>query len=264
VPALEGDRVGDYFARPGTVARWWAPESGPLDFHYAAELQILEDHLPVDPGWRVLDVGTGRGRFGAWFAERGCRVHGVDLSPEMLEQARLCARRLGVEQRFELSRGDAHDLAAFEAGAFDVVLCMELFDHLSDLARALREMRARLRPGGRLLFTYVPSGSLYGLLGNAYRRLWRHARASEPMISRTYGHREIRAQLERSGLWLERLWGIGVLCLNAQTRLFAASRLSRALLALARAEARRRPYYESPLLARLGAHALGLARAAER
>lgn len=264
MPALDGDRVGDYFARAGTVARWWAPESGPLDFHYAAELRILEDHLPVDPGWRVLDVGTGRGRFGAWFAQRGCCVHGVDLNPEMLEQARLCARRLGVEERFELSRGDAEDLSALDAGGFDVVLCMQLFDHLPRLPLALSEMRARLRPGGRLLFTYVPSESLYGLLGNAYRWLRRRGRGGEPMISRTYAHREIRAQLARSGFVLERLWGIGVLCLNAQTRLFAESRLSRGLLAVARAEARRYPYYANPLLARLGAHALGLARRAPR
>jgi 2-polyprenyl-3-methyl-5-hydroxy-6-metoxy-1,4-benzoquinol methylase len=182
----------------------------------------------------------------------------------MLEQARLTARRFEVEERFELSRGNAEDLAAFDAGGFDVVLCMELFDHLPHLERALREMRARLRPGGRMLFTYVPSESLYGLLGNAYRLLRRRRRENEPMISRTYRHREIRAQLEGSGLVLERLWGIGVLCLNAQTRLFAGSRLSRWLLALARAEARRHPYYENPLLARLGAHALGLARPAER
>jgi ubiquinone/menaquinone biosynthesis C-methylase UbiE len=257
------EEVRDYFATPGTVSEWWTPDSGPLAFHYSAEIRVLAEQLTIEPAWRVLDVGTGPGRFGAFFAERGCRVTGVDLNPDMQEIARETARRRGVEDRFEVVGGSAEDLSPFGAGEFDVVLCMELFDHLPDLGRALGEMRRALKPGGRFLFTYVPSESLYGALGNAYRRLLARRKPADRMISRTYSLREVRSQLARHGLPLERYWGVGVLCANAQTRLLGSNLAVRGLTAVARAEASRWPYYRAPWLARHGAHVVGLARAVE-
>lgn len=260
---LDAKRVGEYFAEPRTVDRWWTPDSGPLAFHYAAELQVLADHVPVSAGERVLDVGTGRGRFGLWFARRGCCVVGVDVNPDMLAAAAEAARREGLEGRFEVRRARADALSELGEDRFDLVACMELFDHLPDLGEALRAMRAALRRDGRLLFTYVPSESLYGALGNAYRWWSARRRPEELLISRTYRLASIRGQLEAHGFRLERWWGVGVLCINAQTRLFGESPLSRALLALARAEARRRPYHSTPWLASHAAHVVGLARAAD-
>lgn len=262
MPELDREQVADYFARPGTVSEWWTPEAGPLRYHYDAELKVLCDRLPVDPGWRVLDVGTGRGRFGAHFAQLGCDVVGVDLNPDMVEAARETARKLGVEARFEILRVSAEDLSDFDDGCFDVVLCMELFDHLPDLGRALAEMRRVLSPEGRLLFTYVPSESLYGSLGNVYRWLRARTRPDEVMISRTYTLGEVRARLAECGLALERYWGIGLLCVNAQTRLFRRGPVVRALGAIARVEAARWPYHETPWVARHGAHVVGMARPA--
>jgi len=255
--------VTDYFAAPGTVSEWWTPDSGPLAFHYAAEIQVLAEQLTIDPAWRVLDVGTGPGRFGAFFAERGCQVTGVDLNPDMLEIARENSRRRQLESRFEVVHGSAEDLSRFGDGAFDVVLCMELFDHLPDLGRALSEMRRVLAPNGRFLFTYVPSDSIYGALGNVYRRLRARLKPAGQMISRTYALRDLRPQLAGHGLKLERYWGVGVLCANAQTRLLGDNAITRGLNAVARAEASRWPYYRAPWLARHGAHVVGLARAVE-
>jgi 2-polyprenyl-6-hydroxyphenyl methylase/3-demethylubiquinone-9 3-methyltransferase len=257
----EPERVADYFARRGTVAQWWHPEAGPLAFHYAAELRVLEDALPVDPRWQVLDVGTGPGRFGLWFASRGCAVIGVDLNPEMRERANEAARARGLAGRFEVRAGRAEDLREFEPARFDVVLCMELFDHLPDLGAALAAMRRVLRPDGRFLFTYVPRESLYGMLGNAWRWLRARTAPGELMISRTYSFAEVTRALRAAGFELERHFGVGALCLSAQTRLFAASPLQRLATALARAEARRWPYHEGSFLARRGAHVVGIARA---
>ena len=258
---LDEKRVGDYFERLEDVTDWWTPEEGELRFHYEAELRVLEEQLAIDPAWRVLDVGTGRGRFGALFARHGCRVLGVDLNAGMCAEARETAKRLGVEDRFEVTRGSAEDLSGLPEAAFDVVLCMELFDHLPDLAKALEQMRGRLAPGGRFLFTYVPGESVYGLLGNAYRFARSRLAPGELMISRTYSLGEVRDRLAEQGLRLERYWGVGLLCANAQTRLLQGNPLLRALTAVARGEARRWPYYERPWLARHGAHVVGLARA---
>jgi len=257
---LDAKAVGDYFARAGTVSEWWTPGSGPLAFHYNAELHVLEDQLAIDPGWKVLDVGTGPGRFGALFAGRGCQVIGVDLNPDMLAIASDTARRLGLEDRFEVRTANAEDLSEFADGSFDVVCCMELFDHLPDLHKALAEMRRVLKPGGRFLYTYVPSESLYGCLGNIYRWIRARTRPSELMISRTYSRDSVASLLAESGLRLERYWGVGVLCVSAQTRLFGDNAIVRALTAIARAESRRWPYFSNPLIARHGAHVVALAR----
>jgi SAM-dependent methyltransferase len=244
------------------VATWWAPEEGPLAFHYAAELQVIEEQLAIDPRWQVLDVGTGRGRFGLHFAARGCRVVGVDLNPDMLELAREAARKRGLVERFLVGGGDAQAPWNFEDECFDVVLCMELFDHLPDLGCALREARRVLRPGGRLIFSYVPSESLYGALGNALRgALWR-ARPDHLQISRTYSFAAMCARLSDAGLVLERYWGVGLLCLNAQTRMLPRRRGLGILDALARAEAKRRAYYATAWLARHASHVVGFARRA--
>jgi SAM-dependent methyltransferase len=264
---LDARAVGDYFARAGTVSEWWTPASGPLAFHYNVELQIIEEQIEIDPNWRVLDVGTGPGRFGALFAGHGCRVTGVDLNPDMLQIARQTAQGLDLEDRFDVQQSDAEDLSQFEDGAFDVVLCMELFDHLPRLDLALAEMRKKLAPGGRFLFTYVPSESLYGMLGNLYRWLRARTRPAELMISRTYALSDIERALGGAGLRAECHWGVGALCVNAQTRLFGESLLARMATGIARFEHDRWPYYDArqqPALARRGAHVLGLARAASR
>jgi SAM-dependent methyltransferase len=223
---------------------------------------VIEEQLAIDPSWRVLDVGTGRGRFGLHFAAHGCRVVGVDLNPDMLDLAREAARRRGLEERFEVSAGDAQALRDFEDERFDVVLCMELFDHLPDLDCALREARRVLRPGGRLVFSYVPGESLYGALGNALRGALRRLRPDHLQISRTYSFEAMCACLSDVGLTLERYWGIGLLCLNAQTRLLPRQRGLGILDALARAEARRRAYYDAPWLARHASHVVGFGRRA--
>lgn len=252
--------VQGYFARPGTVGTWWTPDEGPLRFHYDAEPMVIERHVAVDSRWRVLDLGTGHGRFGLWFARRGCRVVGIDLNADMVTSARARARALGVEERFDVRQGNAEDLSELAAGTFDVVLCMELFDHLPAAGTVLAEARRVLAPGGRLIFTYVPGESLYGMLGNAYR--WWRRRSGGQIISRTYRFAEIRRRLQEHGLRLERFWGIGVLCLTAQTRLFQDHWLFRGLTALARAEAAVCMAYARPLLARRGSHVVGFARGA--
>lgn len=261
---LDSQQVRDYFARPGTVSRWWHPENGPLRFHYDAELQVIRDCVAIDPRWRVVDVGTGRGRFGRYFAQAGCRVVGIDLNPEMLAAARETTERLGIADRFELRQGSAEDLSGLPAGSFDAALCMELFDHLPDLSRVLAEIRRTLTRDGRLLFTYVPSESLYGGLGNLYRWLReRRSGGAGALISRTYSFAQITAALGRQGFALERYWGVGLLCVSAQTRLFQQNPIVRLFTALARAEAQRHPYYEGGMLARRGAHVVGLARVAQ-
>ena len=257
---LDPKAVPDYFSQPGTVERWWSPDTGPLAFHYDAEIRILDDHVDVGADFRVLDVGTGRGRFAIHMAKQGCRVVAIDINREMLAVARESARKLGVAEAIEFRESSADDLHGTEGEVFDLVLCMELFDHLPDLSRALAAMRRVLASGGRFVFTYVPSKSIYGLLGNIYRWLRGRWQRESMMISRTYSLAEVKRALSENGFELDEYFGLGVLCVNAQTRLFQDGLLARSSLALARAEARRWPYHSGRLLARMGAHVVGIAK----
>ena len=100
----------------------------------------------------VLDAGCGTGLTPLRIAEqwRGCNVHGIDLSPKMIEVARNDAedRELTVDLRV----GSITDLPYPDA-AFDVVLTNIMFHHL-DLAekrQAVVEIARVLRPGGRFV-----------------------------------------------------------------------------------------------------------------
>jgi SAM-dependent methyltransferase len=91
----------------------------------------------------VLDVGCGNGRYLAELQARGHRgrVCGADLSAGMLRTARSAA---GDDP---LLVGDAQSLP-FASASFDVALVMHMLYHVPDRARALREIRRIVRPGG--------------------------------------------------------------------------------------------------------------------
>jgi ubiquinone/menaquinone biosynthesis C-methylase UbiE len=100
-------------------------------------------------GRRVLDVGSGTGRFAAALSQRA-KVWGVDESPQMLEVAR--ERVPGA--RFK--QGSAYELP-FKDGWFDRAT-MWLVVHLLDRPRAYQEIRRVLAPDGRVaVATFDPS-----------------------------------------------------------------------------------------------------------
>jgi ubiquinone/menaquinone biosynthesis C-methylase UbiE len=83
------------------------------------------------------------------------RLTGIDLSPEMLEQAR--ARACALGRPTELWEADAHELP-FPDGTFDTVVCTYALCSIHDDRRAIAEMARVLAPGGRLtLLEHVAS-----------------------------------------------------------------------------------------------------------
>ena len=102
----------------------------------------------------VLDCSCGIGTQAIGLARLGYRVLGTDISEPSLDRARAEAVRLGADVSFALS--DFRNLRQVK-GEFDVVIsCDNAIPHLlteDDLARALRAMRSKLRPGGLLLIS---------------------------------------------------------------------------------------------------------------
>jgi SAM-dependent methyltransferase len=141
---------------------------------------------PPRPGILVLDVGCGTGAFLAGYATAGCRVAGVDASPEMLGEAR---RRLGPGAL--LVQGDAAALP-FCAGAAGVVTAMMLFHSLSaEEGRAALVEMARVAGGsGRVLVADHRPGRVAGTWPRAARTV---ARAIEGAAGHGDGVRSLLA-----------------------------------------------------------------------
>lgn len=102
----------------------------------------------LGPGQRALELGCGTGLFLEQVARSGAEVHGLDLSADLLAQARA---RCGGLPNARLVRGNAEQ-APYPSAGFDVVYGSSVLHHL-DLQAATREAARLLRPGGRLVFT---------------------------------------------------------------------------------------------------------------
>jgi SAM-dependent methyltransferase len=100
--------------------------------------------------WRVLDVGTGTGHTALAFAPHVRDVIGLDLTEEMLTEARKLVRERGIEN-VAFRTADVHRLPNDLDRSFDLVTCRRAAHHFSDIQRALDEMVRTLRPGGLLL-----------------------------------------------------------------------------------------------------------------
>jgi arsenite methyltransferase len=108
--------------------------------------KILIAELALKPGERVLDIGCGTGRLGAYVADLVApqgEVLGVDPLPLRID---LAARK---NPRFKASVGRAEDLSAFADASFDAAYANSVFHWVADKPKALREALRVLKSGGR-------------------------------------------------------------------------------------------------------------------
>lgn len=130
----------------------WA-HFAPLQIFTTIPAGRLVEHAGVRPGMRVLDVACGTGVVAVTAARAGAQVTGLDLTPELLREARANAQIAGVT--IEWHEGDVEHLP-FEASTFDIVLSQfgHMFAPRPDVATA--EMLRVLKPGGTIAFSTWP------------------------------------------------------------------------------------------------------------
>jgi SAM-dependent methyltransferase len=142
-----------------------------------------EDYVGKD----ILDAGCGTGEYSCWFASRGARVTGIDLSDGSLKEAKEYAEAAGLksvrfEKRSVLQTG-------FPDASFDFVYCTGVLHHTPAPFDGLKELCRVLRPDGKVLV------SLYNSFGFFPREVRRRA-------ARFFGGND----LDRRVLWGRRLF----------------------------------------------------------
>ncbi|ETX15043.1 3-demethylubiquinone-9 3-methyltransferase [Roseivivax halodurans JCM 10272] len=154
-PSVDPSEVAKFEAM---AADWWDPNGSTaplhamnpcrLDYIVAQICGEFDRDIRVGrpfEGLSVLDVGCGGGLLSEPLARLGARVTGVDAAAKNVEIARAHARDAGME--IDYRAVTAESLLA-EGAAFDVVLGMEIVEHVADPATFLRSLGALARPGG--------------------------------------------------------------------------------------------------------------------
>ena len=149
-------------------ATWIAGDFGEIAKSYADGAKAFIDGLDLQPGMRVLDVACGTGNLALPAAQRGAVVTGVDIAPNLIEQARENAKREGLNVQFD--EGDAENLS-YADGSFDAVVTMfgAMFTPRPDVTAA--EMKRVVRPGG---FIAMANWTPAGFIGQMFKIVGKH------------------------------------------------------------------------------------------
>jgi 2-polyprenyl-6-hydroxyphenyl methylase/3-demethylubiquinone-9 3-methyltransferase len=153
-------------ASPEEVARftamaeaWWDPTGKFKPLHRFNPVRLafmrreLAAHFGRDPdllypfeGLRLLDVGCGGGLLSEPLARMGFAVTGIDAGERNVAVARIHAEQSGVGVDYRV--GGPEDV---ETGAFDVVMAMEVIEHVPEPDRFIALAAGALKPGGAFL-----------------------------------------------------------------------------------------------------------------
>jgi O-antigen biosynthesis protein len=155
----------------------------------------------VGPGRKVLEVGCHTGYFSRVLRAHGCQVVGVEINAEAAARA--------IDDGFDVRVGSVEDpaLRADLPREFDVLLLMDVLEHLVDPWTALRSLRERLRPDGRALIS-LPNVACWTVRSALLRGRWEYTR--DGLLDRThlrfFTFDTARALIRESGFTLTEWW----------------------------------------------------------
>ena len=129
---------------------WWDPRGPSKPLHELNPLRLQYVQRLADLAHKeVLDVGCGGGILSEAMARVGAKVLGIDLGQGVLDVAELHALEAKVSVAYRAVA--AEDLARERPGAFDVVTCMEMLEHVPDPGATLGALARLVRPDGDVI-----------------------------------------------------------------------------------------------------------------
>jgi len=163
---------------PGEIAkfdamasRWWDPQGDfrPLHLMNPVRVQYIDKCVGL-AGKNCLDIGCGGGILSEGLAARAATVTGIDLAGTALAVARLHLHESGLTNVDYLDIS-ADELAKEKPGAFDVVTCLEVLEHVPEPARLIKACATLVRPGGDIIFSTInrnPKAWAFAIIGAEY------------------------------------------------------------------------------------------------
>lgn len=193
------------------AAEWWNPAGkfkplhkfNPVRLAYIREqvgLNFGKDLAGAAPfeGLRILDIGCGGGLICEPLARLGAAVVGADASQTNIEVARLHAEQSGLTIDYRAATAEA---IAADGERFDVVLALEVVEHVSDADYFLASCTAMVKPGGLLLVATINrtlKAMAFAIVGAEYVLGWLPKGTHQ--YSKLVRPAEIRRPVEASGM----------------------------------------------------------------
>ena len=151
--------------------RWWDPTGDFRPLHELNPLRLAHIERLVGglDARRALDVGCGGGILAEAMSGKGAKVTGIDLAEKPLKVAALHRLESGVDVEYRLA--SVEDVARAEAGAYDLVTCMEMLEHVPDPSSVVAACAKLVKPGGWVFFSTInrnPKSFLFAIVGAEY------------------------------------------------------------------------------------------------
>ena len=140
---------------------WWNPKGKMASLHELNPVRLEFLRLSIDAHWpevrheakplagkSVLDIGCGAGLICEPMARLGGEVTGVDAATQNVSVAATHSEAVGLDIRYM-----AGEVGSLDIGAFDLVICSEVIEHVADKPAFIADVAARLAPGGLLVMS---------------------------------------------------------------------------------------------------------------
>jgi len=120
-----------------------------------AALSLIENNSK-----NILELGTGNGEFMSELKKRGYDVVGLDILPN----------KTLLERGFDVRKHDLNKGLPFKKSSFDVVVGLEVLEHLYNPYNMMKEIKKILKPNGYAIISMPNTGSLFSRIGQLYEK----------------------------------------------------------------------------------------------
>jgi 2-polyprenyl-6-hydroxyphenyl methylase/3-demethylubiquinone-9 3-methyltransferase len=239
-PSIDPSEVAKFTAM---AAEWWDPKGKFKPLHKFNPVRlgfirdVVETHFGLDfdakrpfEGLRFLDIGCGGGLVSEPMARLGASVTAVDASEANIKTAMTHAEQGGLEIDFRA--GTVEELIEANEAPFDVVLNLEVVEHVADPDQFLRDCASLVKPGGLMIVATLnrtAKAFALAIVGAEYVLGWLPKGTHE--FEKFLRPGEIEAPLKRAGLNVDAPQGVSFNPIADQWRLSGDTKVNYLMVA---------------------------------